>query len=270
MGAIFETTGGEASNQVSTMLGFGLVLSFYSWYYNLKFSGSTFLDLFLAIAFGFQGLLTFSRGGVFIGILAILIIYLSSSKNNVKFLNPQQSIRRVSFYLPIFIILGFLTFNQVNKISGGKLIFRYLGETEGTLLGRKEKTFDVVTSNRLKIFTDDINIWLDHFVGGVGVGASKYIRSKIIYDSHLELSRLLAEHGFLGLFFFAFLIFLGFKIYKTPKGLHRTIMLTLFFIGISTSFHSATRTFITPLLVSLSIMLPVNENILVQNKKNIF
>jgi hypothetical protein len=259
LGANFDTTGGESSNQVASVLGLGMALSFYSWLSKLKFSGNRTLDLLFTIAFGFQGLLTFSRGGIFVGGLAIIILYFTSSQASLRS-KKQRKIGNPVYYMILFAVAGFFTFRAVDKITGGKLTLRYQGETEGTLVGSKEKDINVLTTNRFVIFIGDLGLWSDHPITGVGVGASKYLREGDSSNPHIELSRLLAEHGIPGLIYFILLVYLGFRIYGnrgSPQ--HRSVMLTLYFIGFATCFHSATRTFITPLLVSLSTMLPAQS-----------
>ncbi len=261
LGANFETTGGESSNQVASVLGLGMLVSFYSWLARLKFSGNRLLDLMITLGFVFQGLLTFSRGGVLVGGLAMLLLYFTFNQASEK-KTKTKKLRKPIYYLAIIGVAGFFTFQAVDRITGGKLILRYQGETEGTLLGNKEKNLNVITTNRFVIFLGDMELWQENPVAGVGVGASKYLREGDSSNPHIEFSRLLAEHGILGLIYFILLVYLGFRIYgnrSSPQ--HRSVMLTLYFIGFATCFHSATRTFITPLLVSLSTMLPAQPGI---------
>ena len=72
--AQFETTAGHSSNQVSSVLGLGMFLSFYSAFKRLNFAGNRMFDLFILSGFAFQGLLSFSRGGMLVGATGILIL----------------------------------------------------------------------------------------------------------------------------------------------------------------------------------------------------
>ena len=75
LSANFDTSGGFGSNQVSTAFGLGLFLSFYLWLKNESISGfPKIIDLILAVLFLFQGLLTFSRGGMLGGILGLFLL----------------------------------------------------------------------------------------------------------------------------------------------------------------------------------------------------
>ena len=248
LSANFETAGGAATNQVATVFGLGLMLCFYFWYKKIKFSGHRYLDILIGIAFLAQGLLTFSRGGIIVAILAILIfIILDSGKLNLKII-----------YLGIVVsILVIFTFNYIDRITDGKLLLRYQGETEGTYNYGAEKDLKKITSGRSLIFEEDIKLWFSHPILGVGVGSSRYLRGgtdgKVA--AHIELSRLLAEQGIFGLLFFLSLVKVGMKTWKISrfdKG--KAIYFILFLIGFLTTFHAAIRTFVTPLLIGLSVI----------------
>jgi hypothetical protein len=247
LNANFETSGGAATNQVSTVFGVGLFLCFYFWYKRISFSGYRMIDILLGIAFLGQGLLTFSRGGMIVAVLCILILVLKNTNN----FNPRNILLSV-----IGIISAFIVFNLIDDITGGKLLLRYQGETEGTYNNGVEKDLKKMTSGRSLIFEEDLKLWSNHPIFGVGVGASRYIRGGMngtTISSHVELSRLLAEHGIFGLIFFIYLINLGIKLWRNIKiDSWRLILFIIYLIALLTSFHSAMRTFVTPLLMALS------------------
>lgn len=252
LGANFETAGGFGSNQVSTALGLGAFLAFIFWRYRLTFSGLRWIDLIIFIAFAFRGLITFSRGGMVGGALGILVLVLFNREEGYKIYNPSKVIFGV---IPVILIL-FLTFAYADKITGGQLSLRYQGETAGTLRGTKQKTLNTFTSNRLEIFQDDIRLWKQHPLLGVGVGASRYMRdSSSGYLSHVEMSRLLAEHGIPGLIVIIILFILGVNLFRKSRDeLTSVILLALFAIAIFTTFHAAMRTYISPLLIGISML----------------
>ena len=187
--------------------------------------------------------------------MAILLYYLffRTSISNVeikliKSLNPF-------YYFLIAITILIAAFGIIQIISSGNIVLRYLGETEGTLTGEKIKTINTVTTGRFNIFLADLNLWYEHFIFGVGAGGSKYLRGNNLSGiaPHIEISRILAEHGLFGLIFIVTLIALGIKIYKSNSGdVHRAILLSLFLIGIGSTMHSSLRTFVTPVFISLS------------------
>jgi hypothetical protein len=248
--ANFDTTAGHASNQVSTILGLGVFLSFYSVFNNLKYSGNRLLDFIILAGFMIQGLLSFSRGGMITGVLgAILLVFLSPNNRT----NSKQS----NFVAPLAII-SFLflygAFELANSITGGNLLLRYKGESKGTLLGSKEKTLDHLVTGRLGIFEGDLELWSNHLLLGVGVGDSRYVRTVMNGEPpHVELSRLFAEHGLFGFiyafFWFTLPLLVWFDSQKDANT--RVILVILLLIGLITSFHAAMRTFVTPLFMIL-------------------
>lgn len=252
LGANLETAGGFGSNQVATALGLGAFLAFIFWRYKLDFSGYRWLDFILFIGFAFRGLLTFSRGGMMAGALGIFVVLLLNRSEGYKIHNP---IRLAIGIIPVIIIL-FLTFRYADKKTGGQLSLRYQGETAGTLRGTKQKNLNTYTSNRLRIFEDDIRLWEEHPILGVGVGASRYMReSSSGFLSHVEMSRLLAEQGIPGLIYIIILFVLGFKLFHYGRDeLTSVVLLALFIIAIFTTFHAAMRTYISPLLIGISMI----------------
>jgi hypothetical protein len=251
--ANFDTTAGHSSNQVSTVLGLGMFLVFYSLFNGLNFSGNRIFDGIILAGFTFQGLISFSRGGMMVGALGVvLILFLPEVGYRIK-----QGVRSHRSMLIGFVAMISLygIFEAANAITGGNLLLRYQGETQGTVLGSKEITADHFVTGRLVILEKDFALWLDHPITGVGVGVSKYLRdpeNESIVAAHVELSRLIADHGLLG-FMFAFIFF------KKPRdnwklnknSMHRNILFVLLIIAIATTFHAAMRTFITPLFMIL-------------------
>jgi hypothetical protein len=134
-------------------------------------------------------------------------------------------------------------------------LLRYQGETEGTYNYGAEKDFKKITSGRSLIFEEDLKLWYSYPVFGVGVGSSRYLRggTDAKVSSHIEMSRLLAEHGIFGLIYFIVLLGLGRDLWKMARtNSSKIIYFVLFFVGFLTTFHAAMRTFVTPLLISLS------------------
>lgn len=256
LGAQFETTADTPSNQVATVLGMGMFLSFYSIINRLNFSGYRYFDLVIMLLFAFQGLLSFSRGGMIIAAIGIGILFLYNNKTKFKRKKGSLILIGVASILAFYLI-----FQVANNITGGKLLQRYNGETEGTILGSKEKTADVVLSGRLTIFNEDISLWMEYPITGVGAASSRFLRDRSKFVSpHVEFSRLLAEHGILGLGYFLLLIFIFYSIYRTlPKHYNKGLFLSLFAIAFLSSFHAAMRTFLSPCFFILSTLLIIPE-----------
>lgn len=103
---------------------------------------------------------------------------------------------------------------------------------------------------------EDIDIWLDNVFLGVGAGASSFMREgSQYYLTHVELSRLLSEHGLLGLIYFGLLMYLFVRLMKSKRPpMEKGILVAFFLIAIYTTFHAAMRTYLTPLFIGLSLM----------------
>ena len=254
LGALVETSGNFGSNQVASILGLGMFLSYYAWMNKLLFSGNhTFDGIFIGL-FAYQGLLTFSRGGVVISLVAMLVYFvLFRSSRYFTAYKIQNSLRPLLFFG--FAILVFAaSYAVIENRSRGNLTLRYIGESVGTLSGTKNKTINTFTTGRYEILKSDLKLWNDNFILGAGAGASKYLRSGINYgiSTHTELSRLLAEHGIFGLIFIFVLFKSSLSSFKrNDMSIYRNILITLFLIGMGTSLHSGMRTFITPILITI-------------------
>ena len=255
LGANFQTAGGFGSNQVSTVLGLGAFLAYLFWRYNWQVSGSRWLDLGLLILFTIRGLLTFSRGGMIGGAIGVLVLIFYQAAAAEYRWTAQRMIFTVIKAVPVVLIF-FLVFTYANNISGGNLALRYQGETPGTVAGYKEKTANVFFTNRLNVLKDDLELLLENPVLGVGVGASMYLRDDTRRVApHLELSRLLSEHCLLGAFYFLILCGLGFKLLKKAYTTSSyAILFAIFVLALFTTFHSAMITYVSPLLIGLSML----------------
>jgi hypothetical protein len=238
--------GGFGSNQIATIFGIALFMLYLMYNRNILFSGfSRWLDVFMIILFLFFGLLTFSRGGILVGFLGILFLI---------YFQTISSKKRINYFYTIFVLIfmGF-AINIANNLTDGNLLLRYSGETTGTLLGTKEKDLNQLTSGRFNIFVEDIDLFRENILFGVGVKQSVFKRKDTEGTiTHVEFGRLLSEHGIFGLLIcliFIFLLVLGFI--NGHKSFFNRITFILYFIGFFTTFHAATRTFVTPLFMPL-------------------
>lgn len=255
LGANFETSGGWGSNQVSTVLGLGAVIVYISWRNKWQLSGYRWLDLVLLLLFTLRGLLTFSRGGIIGGALGIGVLLFYEARARTFQWSMKRILINLAKITPVVVLFVFL-FQYADRISQGQLVLRYQGETPGTVGGYRQKDLNVFTSNRLNVFKDDLQLWKEHWLLGVGVGASSYLRENTRrVAAHVELSRLISEHGLLGAIYFIILLGLGYKILKrAPFIFGGPILLALFLIALFTTFHSAMRTFVSPMLIGLSML----------------
>ena len=224
--ANFLTSGDFGPNQVATILGLGMFLSFYAWMNKLLFSGNHNLDGIFIGLFAYQGFLSFSRGGMYIAILSIPLYYIvfrrsATFKNVIKI----RRLRPLLFFIFAILIL-FSSFSIIQSLTEGNLGLRYIGETNSTVIGEKTKTINTMTTGRFEIFIEDLILWDKYIIFGAGAGASRYLRGKGLdgISPHTEISRLLAEHGIFGLFILVIIL----SCYLSMKRKIKIIYINLF------------------------------------------
>ncbi|MBY5950888.1 O-antigen ligase family protein [Algoriphagus marincola] len=256
LGANVDLSGGFGSNQVSTLFGLGTLFIFILMVNKWEFSGYFILDALVLFALAFQGLLTFSRGGMLGAVLGIVVI-LFFLRSAPLFKRKKYQLPKIGKYVLPGILVAVLAYVAVDQITNGLLSLRYQGETMGTIQGSKEKSLYTITTGRLDIFLGDLNLWFENFIFGVGAGASRFLRETMTGTvAHVEVSRLLAEHGLFGLIYFSVLCIAGLVLLKYNENpMIKGILFALYLVAVYTSFHAAMRTFVTPALIGLSLLM---------------
>lgn len=244
LGANFETSGGFGSNQVSTVMGLGAFIIFFFLISGEMLSGYRLLDIAILILMLFQGLITFSRGGIIAGIMAIVI-------STFFMMAVQKSKAR---WLPALLILGFMVLAALaaNEITGGNLLLRYQGETYATVEGFREKDVNTLTSNRFGLIEEEFDLFLDNPILGLGIGNAKFKRIQYKgLSSHTEITRLLAEQGLFGILIMLLIAIFCIERYRHAFGMVKALKASLLLIALLSTLHAAMRTFVTPILLIL-------------------
>ncbi len=252
LGANFDTSGGFGPNQVSTVLGAGIfILIINQIVFKTKiFSSNRHLDLFFIVALTFRAFLTFSRGGLFSPAAAIIL--------PTNLLSKVQNIQKIIGNFMLLILFSGFAFLLVNSITGGVLSQRFSGETVQTISGKEDKTIKGFTTGRSSILKEDIQLWFDNIVFGVGAGESPYKRAELGeergYNTHTEFSRLLSEHGLFGLMVnILLIIIIPLKIVTSKLSPQiKYIKLSLILFALFSMTHSAMRTVIPIIFYALS------------------
>lgn len=249
-GANFEASG-YGPNQMSSLLGFGILIIGLSLLLNWKLFKPSWIVYILLVFLGIRVLLTFSRGGVFgpLLVLSLLIIYFGFTSNRFRRkISPQFSL------LLVTLVIGYAIFQYVNDQTSGILYERYAGLRDG-----EEVTLEKYTSGRTNIIEIDFEIFRDNPLLGIGPGAGADMREDYGYGqriaAHIELLRLPAEHGLLGVFSLLILIFFPVREFFTRKSFDQRILL---FVGVvyclSFMLHSATRIALPMLMYGMGFM----------------
>ncbi|AUS04107.1 O-antigen ligase family protein [Pseudotamlana carrageenivorans] len=230
-GSNFATSGGFGPNQVATVLGIGIFVLAVRFFISKEGLWHRAFDLALLGLLAFRALATFSRGGVItavIMILAFLGMYYLKGNLKTKF--------KIKFLGLIF--GGAITFIWlVSSIqTSGYLDKRYANQDAA---GREKED---VSTGRFDLFAQEFNEFLDHPFFGVGVGKIKEIRfneTGVVAASHNEMSRIISEHGLMGILAFSILLFAP-LLYRI-KNRNNLFFFSFYFFWLLTINHSAMR-----------------------------
>lgn len=247
----FMTSGGYGPNQVSMIFGYGVLMLILLNYYRQTFSGWTWLDYCLIVLLLFRALITFSRGGVLGAALALVVFLLLNMLGKSKVKNFG---RRAVLYIVIGVGVYFL-WGYTNRLTNYQLEVRY-DTTQETGNG------DQLTTGRLLLLQHDLSIFREHPVLGIGPGKSKLENAGLIgreVATHTEWTRMLAEHGSLGLI--SLFLLLGVPIFHSFRRQInlKPLLLTFFILALFSSTHSAMRVSAISFLYALSLMMPVKS-----------
>jgi len=257
LGANSQTTGGFGSNQISTILSIGFFLIGIIYLLGGQLFKWSKLNLLLLAYFIFRSLITFSRGGVLVAIVALVYFaFRLSFIKNTRILGLQ--LKKINF---TSIFVGLLILSSVavvgNELTRGSLFLRYQGETQGTLEGTKAKTLNSITTNRWSIMLSDLKIWSENPLLGVGGGNSASLRNKYGTSNivaHTEFTRVLSEQGVFGIVILCILFFRPITIFFSEDKLTASLTLCFWLLAIGTAFHAGMRTLVTPFFFGLSFI----------------
>jgi hypothetical protein len=199
------TSGGYGPNQVSAMLGLGVVLAFFSMMYSHTRPAVRLVLASITIVFAGQSAMTFSRGGLYTA--------LGSMAAACLFLVRDRRLRPRVFRLAACVLAGgCLILPWENRLTGGALSNRF----EDTSL-----------THRGDLMQADVAVWKEHFVFGAGPGMAKLAHVNRV-AAHTEFSRLFAEHGLFGVASIALLLFMAVQqVRAAPTSITRALAMAL-------------------------------------------
>ncbi|WP_366184764.1 O-antigen ligase family protein [Flavobacterium ovatum] len=240
----FATSGGFGPNQVATFLGLGMFIFFSRIILESKTKFLLIINLIVALNITYRGIITFSRGGMLTGGLMIIFLlgfmyYKTNFKGKVK----------LNYILSIMITALVFTWGYSSLQTGGLIDKRYANQDAQ---GRaKESKF----TGRADIASTEIDMFLENPIFGVGVAKGAEIREDLTGNfavSHDEITRMLAEHGSLGIIAMLILFFTPLIMYLENQFNMYLICFVLFwFLTIN---HAAMRTAVPAFVYSLSLL----------------
>jgi len=236
------TSGGYGPNQVSAVLGLAAMACWLLVLLLPAFNWDRTLLLGMSAAFLLQAVFTFSRGGVLNVLLAtpMATFFLMRSSS--------RSVKAALMGLMLIGIVAYFLLPQMNAVSGGMLETRYQ---------------ELDTTGRLDISKLDLQIWRDHFVFGVGPGMSSYYRIPFLgklVAPHTEYSRLVAEHGIIGIW--AMLLMGGIAIFtylKAPNAWTKGLVVAFMVWALAEMAHAAMRIAVISFLMAIPFALLEKE-----------
>jgi O-antigen ligase len=179
----FASSGGFGPNQVSAILGFGALSAFLASFDRNAGLSFRLIMLGMTLALVIQSAMTFSRGG-------LLVAGLSTATALWYLIRDRRARMRLLMAVIALSVAGvYVIVPTLDSFTGGALSKRF-GNHE--LTGRED------------VVRDDLDVWIANPVLGVGPGMAKFHRVRTNHGgrpmaAHTEFSRLLAEHGLLGL-----------------------------------------------------------------------
>lgn len=240
----FATSGGFGPNQVATILGLGMFIFFSRIILESKTKYLLIINLIIALNISFRGMVTFSRGGMITGFLMILLLlFFLYTKSNFT--------GRVKLnYLIILLAVAMMSIWTYSSFQTGGLINKRYANKDAA--GRvKESQF----TGREEVAQGEIDIFLENPIFGVGVGKGVEVRKEKTGDatlSHDEITRMLAEHGSLGIIGLLILFFTPLFLYIENKfNMYLLCFVVFWFLTIN---HAAMRTAAPSFVYSLSLL----------------
>ena len=243
--ANFAASGGFGPNQVSTALGLGVFIIPVLILLKKRITGHLLLDVFVLFYFIYRALLTFSRGGLITGVVAIIsfVIFYSLFK--------KLSLGAFISYTGLTAVFIVSIWLYTSDITGGMLDNRYAGKNAK---GVQKKD---ITSGRGEILNEQIASFVENPLG-IGVGNGKYKRlgaiGHVTAASHNEVGRLIEEHGIIG--FIILLLLLGLPLLNFWDGdnYNRAFTTAFYIFWFLTINHSAMRIAFPGFIYGLSLI----------------
>jgi hypothetical protein len=240
----YQASGGFGPNQVATVLGLGMFIFFSRIILESRSKFMLILNLIVALNISYRGMLTFSRGGMITGFLMIVLLLL--------FLYSKSNFRgrvKLNYLIVMLAIAMMATWGYTSFQTGGLIDKRYANQDSA---GRKKESR---FTGREEIATSEIETFLKNPVFGVGVGKGTEVRlaeTGFGVLSHDEITRMMAEHGSLGIIGLLILFFTPLFLYLENKfNMFLLCFLAFWFLTIN---HAAMRTAAPAFVYSLSLL----------------
>lgn len=241
----FATSGGFGPNQVSTILGLGIFVFFVQLLLNSKGRVLIALNAILVMVFAFRGIVTFSRGGVMTGVVMIILLLMILYYQGNAVAKSKIGLIMLMTFLAGIGVWGYSSFQ-----TSGLINKRYSNQDA---LGRVKKS---KLSGRETLIASELQMFVENPVFGVGVGRNKEIRKEetgIEAASHNEITRMVAEHGTLGIINLMILLFTPLLLFVNNR--QNIFALSFMAFWLLTINHAAMRMAAPAFVYALALLL---------------
>ncbi len=243
-GSTAATSGGFGPNQVSTILGLATFIFVSRALLQSPDIRFVLVNLIVAAVAAFRGINTFSRGGMITGAVMLLVLLYALYQRvrgitRVRILYAFGGIVMVAIFVWSYSLIqtgGLIGKRYANQDASGRV-------KESRMTGREE------------IAEMEINAFLENPFLGVGVGKTIDMReeeSGVNTASHDEITRMLAEHGALGIVMLLILLFT--PIFLRLDNKENFMMFPLLVFWFLTINHSSMRIAASAFVYSLSLL----------------
>ncbi|WZL88458.1 O-antigen ligase family protein [Salinimicrobium sp. 3283s] len=248
IGANYAATGGYGPNQIATIMGMGSLLLVIR-LFDVKGKWVNLIDLGLLGMMSYRAIITFSRGGIVTALICaaafIFLLYYKKGRREQKQLQ-----------IKIIFLVGVLFASWALSAAGssGLIVNRWTGKDAR---GREKED---LTTGRVDLLSTELEAFYHNPVVGVGVGKAKSYREKELGEeiaTHSEVSRLLSEHGLLGLLGVTILVVVPMLFWLKFKNNYFFLCFMLFWF--LTVNHSAMRIALPAFVYGLALLYIVED-----------
>ncbi|WP_083644827.1 O-antigen ligase family protein [Christiangramia flava] len=244
----YAATGGFGPNQISSVLGLGVFL-LCTRLFSIRDRLINTIDMLLLIMMGYRALITFSRGGVLTAIVCVvcflIFFYYKQDAKRIEGTNI-----RIFAMGALFLVVWFFS----SMKTSGLIFNRY---TNRNAAGELKED---ITTGRVEIIETELTAFYHHPITGIGVGKGREYRKEhlgIGINTHNEISRLLSEHGILGIVALCILIFVPIVFwFKFQNNYYFLAFVAFWFLTIN---HSAMRIAQPAFVYGLALLYIVDE-----------
>ena len=252
----FETSGGFGPNQVSTILGLGIFIFFVQLMLNSSNGILQIINGGLVLFFAYRGLITFSRGGICTGVAMILLLLAI-----LYFQANFQTKPKIAGIIVLSFLATLAVWSYSSIKTNGLLDKRYANQDAA---GREKKS---QLSGREILIESELKMFYENPILGVGVGKNKELRKSqtgIDLATHNEITRMLAEHGTLGIVGLLILVITPLYLFLVDR--QNILALSFFVFWLLTINHAAMRLSAPAFIYALSLLKVYREAPVVHRK----